>query len=108
MVDVLELHEAAMELVDKADNISTQEESIMLLAQAYELEKEAAFELVESIHMSDLRSVVYSKAIQLGIRLGRIQEAQTLAQYVERGYIHPDFNNEIRHYQNQLLTINTD
>lgn len=106
MVDVWELHEAAMELVDKADNASSREEAHCLLIQAFELEKEAAIELKETIEMSIVRSLIYIQAINLGVRLGRFEDAQLLSQMADSGYIHPDFTDAIRSYQEKLsLTI---
>jgi hypothetical protein len=105
MVDVWELHEAAMELVDKADNASSRDEAHCLLIQAFELEKEAALELKETIEMSAVRSLIYIQAIWLGIKLGRFEDAQLIAQLADNGYIHPDFKNAIKSYQEKLSIV---
>lgn len=91
MNNVHELHEAALELIDKAALSVNTDESRNLLIQAFELERDAAMELSEVIDISTIRSMLFYEAIKLAFRLGKFKDANDLATIAQKGLVHEDF-----------------
>ena len=95
MKDAVELHEAAMELLDRAV-VCLGDDKHNLTIQAFELEREAAMMLAEDVDLTAVRSMLFVGAINLAFRLGKFQDAGDLTNIAFQGYIHKDFVEQLK------------
>lgn len=94
MTEAWELHEAAMDLLNTAALYEGTERAHNLQIQAFELEREAAISVAETLDLVTRSSLFYG-AISLALKLDKFKDANDLAKIAQQETLHKDYVNGI-------------
>jgi hypothetical protein len=110
MKDIRSIHKEAVELVKKANDlfaIGKKEEYITAIEQAFNLEQEAAMELLLNVDSEPTRSVIFRSAANLAYLCGKYLEADKLIHFALAGTPFEEIKIEILELQTKVqLSLN--
>jgi len=92
-----ELHDAAMDLIEKAEQIkdTSLEQAHNYTIQALQLATEAAMAMDDSVKLSKSRSIMFMSAVSIAFTLGRFEDALKLANAALSKEVHPSLKAEL-------------
>ena len=106
MTNTNELHDQAMEFVDKAYLAKRNGQvdlSVEFLQSAFELENQAAQTLQDELNIEPTRSILYRSAASLAIELGKFDDAKNLIDIALSGNPPLEISIELKNLFHQII-----